>query len=360
MRIELIGLAVMAAICALIGCGGDTAVNKTNAGKPTTTIEGDNASTTTADDAALEGDFEIDGSSTVYLISQLAVEEYSKAHPKVSISVKFAGTGGGFKRFVKGELAICDASRPIQEKEMADAKAASVEYIELPVAFDALTIAVNAKNDWIDSITVEDLKKMWQPESKIKTWADVNPKWPAEKISFHGAGKASGTYEYFTEAIVGKKGSCRPDVDASENDDQIIQGIEGDKYAIGYVPFAYYESRTDTLKALKIDWKSDDQQDAVAPSLEAVVSGTYNPLSRPLFIYVNRKNADEPAVKSFVQFYLANAKKLASEVKYIPLTDEAYSMGVERFTKLQIGTGYHGKSEFGLRIEEILKREPKS
>ena len=308
---------------------------------------------------AVEGEFEIDGSSTVYLISQLVAEEFKNTNPKVDISVKYAGTGGGFKRFVKGELAICDASRPIQEKEMAEAKANGVEYLEIPIAFDALTIAVNSKNDWVSELSIADLKKLWEPDSAIKTWADLNKDWPAEKISFHGAGKASGTFEYFTEAVVGKKGSCRPDVDASENDDQIIQGIEGDKYAIGYVPYAYYLPQAAKLKALNIDWKADDDQKAVGPSVETVINGTYNPLSRPLFIYVNRKQAEEPAVKAFVEFYLANAKKLVTEVKYIPLTDEAYGMDKARFEKLQVGTGYGGKSEFGLRIEEILKREPK-
>ena len=302
----------------------------------------------------------IDGSSTVYKISQAAAEEFSNVEPDSDISVKYAGTGGGFKSFVKGELDICDASRPITEKEMAACKENGVEYIELPICFDALTIAVNAKNDWATDITTAELKKLWEPEAtgKIMTWNQVREGWPNEKITLFGAGTDSGTFEYFTEAIVERKNASRSDYTASENDNVILQGIEGDVHALGYVPYAYFEPRQKTLKALKIDWDKDEAG-PIAPSPENVVSGTYNPLSRPLFIYVNRKSTDRPEVKSFVKYYLTNGKKLAQEVKYIPLPDDVYPQVLERFTKMQVGTGFGGEAAIGLPLGEILKRELK-
>lgn len=310
-------------------------------------------------DPKLEGTIKIDGSSTVYKVSQAAAEEFGNVARNIDISVKYAGTGGGFKNFVQGELDICDASRPIQESEMALCKANGVEYIELPICFDALTIAVNAKNDWANDITTDELKKLWETaaEGKITTWSQVREGWPNEKITLYGAGTDSGTFEYFTEAIVEKKNASRSDYTASENDNDILRGIEGDKNALGYVPYAYYEPRKDSLKALKIDW-SQDEAGPIEPSPASVVQGVYNPLSRPLFIYVNRKSAERPEVKAFVDFYLLNGKQLAQEVKYIPLPDTAYPAIAERFNKLQVGTGFGGHSKVGLHIDEVLKIEP--
>ena len=319
---------------------------------------GDNGSKT---GAGLKGKVEIDGSSTVYRLSMGAYEQFRDENPDVLVTVAYKGTGAGFADFVQGKLDIVDASRPISAKEMEKAKAAGVEYIELPVAFDALTIAVNAQNEWASEMTVAELKKLWEPAAKgtVMKWSQIRADWPDKEIKLYGAGHDSGTFDYFTEAIVGKKGSIRSDATATEDDNIIVQGITGDKFALGYVPYAYFEPNKDKLKALKIDWKADDAEPAIEPSPETVKAGKYNPLSRPLFIYVNKKSAERAEVKAFVEFYLAHSKELAGLLQYVPLTDSAYAMGKERFAKLQVGTGFGGEMEFGLPLEEILQREPK-
>jgi len=305
---------------------------------------------------------EIDGSSTVYRLSVGVYEVFRETDPSIKVMVNYAGTGAGFGKFVEGKLDIVDASRPIQQNEIDLARKNNVEYIELPVAFDALTVAVNAGNDWCSEITVADLKKLWEPgaKDKVTQWNHLRPEWPEKRIALFGAGHDSGTFDYFTEAIVGKKGSIRSDTTATEDDNQIVNGVAGDKYALGYLPYAYYEPNKLKLKALKIDWKADDDVGAIEPSPQTVRSGQYNPLSRPLFIYVNKKAAERPEVQKFVNFYLKNAHKLAERLQYVPLPEQAYTMAAERFAKKQTGTGFGGHSEFGLPIEEILKREPKS
>jgi phosphate transport system substrate-binding protein len=287
---------------------------------------------------------------------------FQEEQPDVLITVNFSGTGSGFKKFLQGKLDIADASRPIQQSEIDQAKEAGIEYIELPVAFDALTVAVHAENDWANEITIDELKKLWEPDAKdtITKWNQIRPNWPDKEIKLFGAGHDSGTFEYFTEAVVGTKGAARSDATATEDDNIIVQGVAGDKFALGYLPFAYYEPNKAKLKALKIDWKSDDDVGAIEPSVETVRAGTYNPLSRPLFIYVKKTSAERPEVKAFVDFYLGHAAELSQAMQYVPLPDAAYTMVEERFDKLQTGTGFGGKSEFGLPLEEILQREPKS
>jgi phosphate transport system substrate-binding protein len=272
-------------------------------------------------------------------------------------SVKYAGTGGGFKRFVTGEIDICDASRPIQAGEMEKSREHGVEYIELPIAFDAITVAVNVENKWCDAMTVEELKTVWEPGSKITRWNQIRSEWPDEEIHLFGAGTDSGTFEYFTEAIVGKKNASRSDYTAQENDNIIVQGIQGDKFALGYVPYAYYEPQQQTLKAVKIDWEKDEQG-PVEPTVENVVNSVYNPLSRPLFIYVLRSSADKPHVQSFVEFFVTHGEAIAQDVRYIPLPADAYPKVLERFQKRETGTAFGGHSEVGLHIDEILSREP--
>jgi phosphate transport system substrate-binding protein len=310
--------------------------------------------------SGLTGTIEIDGSSTVYRLSVGAYELFREENPNVKVTVNYTGTGAGFGKFVEGKLDIADASRPIQQGEIDKAKANGVEYLELPVAFDALTVAVNSQNDWADAMTVAELKKLWEPAAKEKVtqWNHIRAEWPKKKIELFGAGHDSGTFDYFTEAIVGKKGSIRSDGTATEDDNIIVQGVQGDKYALGYLPYAYYEPNKDKLKALKIDWKPDDEVGPIAPSPETVTEGTYNPLSRPLFIYVNKKSAERPEVKAFVEFYLKNAKELCTQLQYVPLPDAAYEMAGARLAGMKTGTGFGGRSEFGLPIEEILKREP--
>jgi phosphate transport system substrate-binding protein len=305
----------------------------------------------------------IDGSSTVFPITEAVAEEFQKEKQgKVKVTVGISGTGGGFKKFVRGETDISDASRPILTEEMAQAKAAGIEYVELPVAFDALTVVVNPQNNWVTSMTVEELKKIWEPgaQGKITNWNQIRPEWPNEKIALFGAGADSGTFDYFTEAIVGKPKSSRGDYTASEDDNVLVQGVEGNKYALGYIPYAYFAPHSARMKAVAIQWDKNKVQEPVMPSPENVIAGTYNPLSRPLFIYVNRKSLDKPAVKEFVEFYMKNVGTLAKEVKYVALSETAYQMAMDRLRTVKTGTGFGGVPEVGLPVEEILKREPKA
>jgi phosphate transport system substrate-binding protein len=305
----------------------------------------------------------IDGSSTVFPVTEAVAEEFQKEkRGTVNVTVGISGTGGGFKKFVRGEIDVADASRPILTEEMAQAKTNGIAFLELPVAFDALTVVVNPQNNWVDSITVAELKKIWEPDAqgKITHWNQVRPEWPNEKIALFGAGADSGTFDYFTEAIVGKAKASRGDYTASEDDNVLVQGIEGNKYALGYIPYAYFAPHSSRMKALGIEWEKNKTKGAVTPSPENVLAGTYNPLSRPLFIYVSRKSLDKPAVKEFVEFYLKNVGTLAKEVKYLPLPDAAYQMATERVRVMQTGTGFGGVPEVGLPVEEILKRPPKS
>jgi phosphate transport system substrate-binding protein len=312
--------------------------------------------------ASGENVIKIDGSSTVFPVTEAVAEEYQKEKAgKVKVTVGISGTGGGFKKFVRGETDITNASRPILKEELDQAKANGVEFFELPVAFDALTVVVNPQNNWINSMTVADLKKIWEPEAqgKITHWNQVRPEWPNEKIALFGAGSDSGTFDYFTEAIVGKAKASRGDYTASEDDNVLVQGIEGNKYALGYIPYAYYAPHSSKLKAVGIEWEKNKVQGPVLPSPENVLAGTYNPLSRPLFIYVNRKSLDKPEVKEFVDFYIKNVGALAKEVKYLPLPENAYTLAQQRLQSGQTGTAFGGVPEVGVHVEEILKRTPK-
>ncbi len=304
----------------------------------------------------------VDGSSTLFPVTEAVAEEFQKEKQgKVQVTVGISGTGGGFKKFTRGETDVVNASRPILTEEMEQARANNIEYIELPVAFDALTVVVHPQNDWVTSMTVEELKKIWEPgaQEKLMTWNQIRPEFPNEKIALFGAGADSGTFDYFTEAIVGKAKSSRGDYTGSEDDNVLVQGIEGNKFALGYLPFAYYEPHKDRMKAVSIQWDKNKVKEPVMPSLENVLAGTYNPLSRPLFIYVNKKSLDRPEVKEFVKFYLENAAVLAKEVKYLPLPDNAYQLGLKRLDAMVIGTGFGGHAEIGIPIEEIFNRPPK-
>src|SRR5688500_14299158 len=261
----------------------------------------------------------VDGSSTVYPVPEAVAEEVQKENPGAKVTVGISGTGGGFKKFVRGEIDISDASRPILAKEMEEAKKNGIDYYELPVAFDALTVMVHPQNDAIQQITVEELKRMWEPsaQGKVTHWHQVNPSWPGSPLKLYGAGADSGTFDYFTEAIVGKAKSSRGDFTASEDDNVLVQGISGDRNALGYFGFAYYAENKSKLKAVPI--VNPQTGKAVAPSMETVLDGSYQPLSRPIFIYVNKKSYDSrPEVKKFVEFYLKNGSDMAREVKYVP------------------------------------------
>ena len=301
----------------------------------------------------------VDGSSTVFPITEAVAEEFQKAKKNaVKVTVGISGTGGGFKKFCRGETDISDASRPILDKEMADCKAAGIEYFELPIAFDAITVVINPKNGFIKQLTVAELKKIWEPaaQGKVTRWNQVNPAWPDAPIKLFGPGADSGTFDYFTEAVVGKAKSSRGDFTASEDDNVLVQGVARDVNALGYFGFSYYVENKDKLKAVPI---VNDKGQAVTPSFDAVVKGTYQPLSRPIFIYVNAKALAKPEVKQFVQFYLEHGAQLAQEVKYVPLPAHAYQTAWDHVLKNKKGTVFGGTAEVGITIEELLRREAK-
>ncbi|WP_399538386.1 PstS family phosphate ABC transporter substrate-binding protein [uncultured Paenibacillus sp.] len=290
------------------GGEGQAAENKTNAGGQ-------------ADNVALSGTIAIDGSSTVFPLTEAAAEEFGRENGDVRVTVGVSGTGGGFKQFCNGEIAIADASRPIKDEEAAACKDKGIEYTELSVAYDGLSVVVSKENDFIDKLTVEELNKMFATGSTVKTWADVRSGWPAEEIKMFSPGADSGTYDYFNEAILDKKG-IRNDaqISFSEDDNTLVQGVSGNKNGIGYFGFAYYEENQDKLKVVPID----GGKGPIEPTMETIKDGSYAPLSRPLFIYVNKKEMERPEVKTFVQYYIENIGNMAGEVGYIPLPDEKY------------------------------------
>jgi phosphate transport system substrate-binding protein len=303
---------------------------------------------------AAEKVIKIDGSSTVYPITEAVAEEFQKAQ-KVKVTVGESGTGGGFKKFCRGETDISNASRPIAQKEMDACKEAGIQYIELPIAFDALTVAVNSKNDWVKSLTVDELKKIWQPGSSVKNWKQVNSAYPDKAMSLYGPGTASGTFDYFTEAINGKSKASRTDYTPSEDDNVLVQGVSGNVGGMAYFGLAYYEENKDKLKAVPVAAKAGGP--AVLPSAATVMDGTYQPLSRPIFIYVNATAAAfKPEVKAFVNYYLEHAPVLVKEVKYVPLTSEDYAAVKDHFKAMKPGTGFGGKNEVGIKVKDLINR----
>ena len=302
----------------------------------------------------------VDGSSTVYPITEAVAEEFQKAKKNViKVTVGISGTGGGFKKFCRGEIDISDASRPISAKEMQACAEVGIKYVELPVAFDALTVVINPKNTWIKEFKVEELKTMWEPgaQGKVTTWNQVNPAWPNAPLKLFGPGADSGTFDYFTDAINGKEKASRGDFTASEDDNVLVQGVSRDVNAIGYFGMAYYVENKDKLKAVPIVNKGASK--GVMPSVATVMDGTYQPLARPIFIYVSDKSMNKPEVKEFVEFYLKHAPKLVKEAGYVPLSERHYSQASRNFASKKLGTGFGGKNEVGIRVEELLAREGK-
>ncbi|NEO99195.1 MAG: PstS family phosphate ABC transporter substrate-binding protein [Symploca sp. SIO2E9] len=301
----------------------------------------------------------IDGSSTVYPITQAVAKEFNaKNIVPAEVTVDFSGTGGGFEKFCAGETDINDASRPIQLDEMAKCKAAGVAYIELPVAFDALSVVVNSQNNWASEITLAELKKIWDPaaEEKITKWNQVRASWPDKPLNLYAPGTDSGTYDYFTEAIVGKAGDSRSDFFGSEDDDILVEEISEDPNAIGYFGLAYYETNPGQMKPLAIN----SGNGSVLPSTETVKNATYQPLSRPLFIYVSLGSAqDKPAVREFVYYYLKRAPEIVSTVGYVPLPKEGYHLNKVHYNQGKVGTVFEGKSQFNLTIGELLRKQAK-
>ncbi len=298
----------------------------------------------------------MDGSSTVFPITEAVAEEFQKeTRGAVRVTVGISGTGGGFKKFCRGETDVQDASRPISVSEMDACRANDIQYYELPIAFDALTVAVSPQATWIDTVTIAELKQMWEPsaQGRVIKWNQIRSTWPDAPLKLFGAGSDSGTFDYFTEAVVGNAKASRGDYTASEDDNTLVQGISNDKHALGYLPYAYFEPNKKRLKSVAVD----AGHGSILPSRETVENGSYQPLSRPLFIYVNSKAAGKPEVKRFVEFYVAQALALVPQVKYVPLPKEVYSLALSHFQKGKLGTAFQGVTTIGIKIENLLKRE---
>ncbi len=308
---------------------------------------------TTADQGGGAGEqsrgVRIDGSSTVFLISEAVAEEFRKQHADVDISLGSSGTGGGMKKFYAGEIDICDASRAMKEIERENCEKNGVEFIELWVAYDGLAVVVNRQNDWAKSMTVEQLKRLWEPDSKVKQWSDLDPAWPAEEISLYGPGDSSGTFDYFTEEICGKEAASRADYTASEDDNVLVNGVANSKYALGYFGFAYYVANKDSLNVIGVD----NGNGPVTPSIETVRDQSYAPLSRPLFVYVRKDSLKRPEVAEFVQFYIDNCGVLAEEVGYVALDEGPMEKNrAAAFRDRQVASGWLS----GLRIDAVLEQ----
>lgn len=314
--------------------------------------------------AGLSGTIKIDGSSTVYPITEAMAEEFGKKNSGTQVTVGISGTGGGFKKFCVGETDISDASRPIKAAEVEMCKQNSVEYVELPIAYDALTVVINPKNTWATTMTVADLKKIWEPEAqgKIMTWNQIRPNWPNKPIRLYGPGVDSGTYDYFTEAVVGKEHSSRGDFTSSEDDNVLVQGVASDEGALGFFGLAYYEENKGKLKAVAIDDEKDaNGKGPQVASAENVIKGIYQPLARPLFIYVSKKAAERPEVAEFTKFYLAQSISLAKEVGYVSLPNTVATLAQNRFDGRVFGSIFAGGgSQVGVSLEDLLKKEKSS
>jgi phosphate transport system substrate-binding protein len=274
---------------------------------------------------SLEGTIEIDGSSTVFPITQAVAEEFQNENPNVRVNVGVSGTGGGFKRFTVGETVISDASRPIKDSEAEIAQQNSIEYFELKVAIDGIAVIINPGNNFVDYLTVEELKLIWEPDSTVDSWNDVRSEWPDQTIRLYGPGTDSGTFDYFTDEIVGEEGASRPDFTASEDDNVLVQGVAGDANALGYFGYAYYIENTDKLKIVPID----SGNGPVTPSEDAINSGEYTPLSRPIFIYVSKEGLNRPEVNEFVIYYMEHAVELVAEVGYVPYPESVYQENID-------------------------------
>jgi len=302
----------------------------------------------------------IDGSSTVFPITEAVAEEFQGRY-KAQVTIGVSGSGGGFKKFCQEETVISNASRPIKPSEVELCGENAIEYIELPVAYDGIAVVAHKQADWIDYMTVEELRTLWAPEAQntITRWNQIRPDWPDEEIHLFGPGVDSGTYDYFTEAIVGEEHASRGDVTVSENDNVLVQGIANDIQALGFFGLAYYEENRDKLRLIPIEDGNDDNgAGAIAPSLETVGNGTYQPLSRPLFIYVNKEAAEQKLVQDFIYFYLTEGGVLAMEVGYIPLPERDYELVKQRFDERIVGSVFAGEgSQVGVTIEELFSKQ---
>jgi phosphate transport system substrate-binding protein len=333
-------LILLALVASLAACGSKDSSQAQKAGRNATVIH-------------------IDGSSTVFPIAEAVAEEFQVGERSATrVTVGLSGSGGGFKKLCRGDIDISNASRPILREEMDACAAAGIKYIELPIAFDAITIVVNPKNTWVQTLTIADLKKMWEPaaQATVLRWNQVRPEWPDAPLMLFGPGADSGTFDYFTEAIVGKAKSSRGDYTASEDDNVLVQGVENNLNALGYFGFAYYAGHKERMRAIAIQ-KEDGT--AVLPSVAGVTDGSYQPLSRPLFIYVSEAASKRPEVRKFVEFYLSEGPELATQVGFVPLPGEASQLALKHFQDGRLGSVFGGVPEVGVTIAELLEREAK-
>jgi len=349
----------LALVLAMSGCG-DSAADKGGTGHEASAT-GEQALLPIKHEGIkpdLTGKIQVDGSSTVYKISQLAAEEFSSAAKNAEIAVGYVGTGGGFKSFPDPakKLDICDASRPILQIELDNCVKNGVKFVELPIGIDAITIVVSTKNDFLHEITLAELGKLWAPgpgsKGEVTHWNQVRKEWPDQPVALFGADSASGTFEYFNEAVHHDKKKTRSDYTANPNDNILIQGVERNKFALGYIPYAYYAPRTKTLRAVKVKVKDDG--DAVEPNPQTIASGAYHPFARPLFIYVNRQSLERPEVAAFAQFYIDNAGPLAANAGYIALDDAIYARVRERLARRETGTAFGGELREDLNLTAIM------
>ena len=316
---------------------------------------------TVTSDGSLSGTVQADGSSTVFPITEAVAEEFQRENRGVRVTVGISGTGGGFKKFCQGEIDIADASRPIKQSEIDLCRSNGIEYVELPVAYDGIAVVVNPSNTWADRLTVDELRRIWEPsaQASVTRWSQVRPGWPDREIHLFGAGVDSGTYDYFTEAVVGTQHASRGDYTSSEDDNVIVQGVATDELSLGFFGYAYYEENRDKLKVVPIDdGDATNGEGPIAPSPETVMGGTYQPLARPVLIYVATRSLERPEVRAFIDFYIANAPALVSEVGYIPLPERAYSLTSQRVAERRVGTMFaSGVSTVGVTIEDLLSRQ---
>jgi phosphate transport system substrate-binding protein len=306
-------------------------------------------------------DIVIDGSSTVFALSEAVAEEFTKAGNRARITVGHSGTGGGFQKFCRGETDISNASRPIRPTEIAGCEAAGIRFFEIPVAYDGIAVVLNPRATWSSDITTAELEALWKPDAqgKVVRWRQVRAGWPDREIHLFGPGVDSGTFDYFTEAVVGQEGASRGDFTSSEDDNVLVQGVAGDELALGILPYAYYAENAQRLKLIAVDdSRAEDGAGPVAPNAATIRDGTYQPLSRPLFIYVAEASLAHAHVARFVDFYIAHVGPLADEVGFVQLGDEGYRLVAERFRKRRPGSLFaHGEAHVGVTIEQLLAKE---
>jgi phosphate transport system substrate-binding protein len=299
----------------------------------------------------------IDGSSTVYPVTEGIAEDFQKA-TRIRVTVGVSGTGGGFKKFCRGETDIANASRSITKQEIDDCRKQGIEFYEFPIAFDAMTVVIHPRNTFIKELTIDQLRRLWEPaaQGRITHWNQIDPRWPNQRISLFGPGADSGTFEYFTEAVTGKSKSSRGDFTASEDDNILVKGVSTHPYGLAYFGFAYYEENKTKIRAVPIVNKDGR---AVYPSEQNVMDGTYNPLARPIFIYVNANSVKKPEVRQFIEFYMKNAAAISKDVKYVPLPPKVYQANLTNLQRGRVGTVFGGHARVGMTIEELVNAEVK-